>query len=1606
MKSSRKRLLSVVLALSMTVQPFSASVSAVAAPAEKAQNEAEQVLNRVQDMEAVDEKESGSVYGWVEMPDKEPAVYDVESVELDYPEWVDQDEFGHIGKMGGSIPIPEDYYTSTVDDTLTPDLIDKLQNGEMSAEALEEGEEIINAEGEIIPLAYPSSYNDVSTIKNYLSSALPATRNQNDYGSCWAHSTVGAAEAYMINQQSASSSVTDYSERHLAYYTYGDNRTVQSDSIEEENPCGDIQTLYGTYANEEEKEKSLLDDGGNVWHGILNLTRWRGLAKESTAKYPTSGSEALTSVNWGHNVEYSNTVRLKNAYKINITGNSSLLKRYIKAYGGVTVSYHAPDTEKGESRSTYYNSTHNSYYYTGSSTSTNHAVMIVGWDDSFPRTYFNTYPSADGAWLIRNSYKVGGTTPEMSYENYFWMSYEDPLLQNGVSHAIQIQDDDEQSDNNYHYNDVIHNSGWYTGSLLGAANCFTISGGTGKELLSEVTFLVNSFSTNGEHPYKIGIYRNLDDNGNPSSGELVHEQEGNIELGGYYTIPLTKSIVLDENERFAVEVVLDDGARTVDYETDFPGGTGWNVSTNVGYGDTGQSYLKSWTTYTDMVDKGLDNFCIGAHTIGICDITNTSLSNDKENITIKWDSVPGASYVLARNTTENGQYTIVYDGTATQYTDTAENIGGYYYAVYRKIGGNIITDTMSIPVYIAEDGNTPTKHLTANDFRVNTANAQGSYNGVERNVSVTKPTDYLGVVTVSYQKIADSEGTALTGQTISTSLPVDAGTYQVYVDASGAGDYFPAASLTDESWVFTITPLEFDEEEVAVDGVFDEVYDGQIKFRNTELYYGNTLLTEKQDYKILYYPHTEDEDDRTLIDAGTVRFRYEGMGNYTGFVEFDLEIKPAVIYVTPKDGASKTEGFDDAEIKYTADYSNVVNTETPLLKGALSWSGAGTANGDKPGYYDITVGTLAPADNPASVSGSASDFTASNYTVEVTGNKKLRIYEAIKDDYIELDEDALEYNGEYQSPAFSVWSGNNELIEGEDYEAEIEPAKDVGDTGFITVEGIGDYRGIAEAEFTIEPIALANGDAKITEHETYIYDGTEKKPQVTVSHNGIELTDRDYTITYENNIRAGAGSAKAVVTGKGNYKGTVKDSFDIEKRLLTVSANEIFKKKGLDDPGLTFTYAGEAEGDIPVFKGSLERDAGERLGSYTINIGTLELDDGDDFTASDYEIVFEENTLTIKNDVSRTVVVYDEYGDVTDSFELSDGDTISSLTIPEKEGYVFMGWYKDPKFTQKYEDNEPVREDMELYPKLVDEASLDDHSETELKNARAATCTEDGYTGDQCCVKCGKVMTEGSVIPRTGHVSQIRGQVAATCAVPGYTGDTYCSVCGQLLGRGTQIPATGNHTWDSGVVAIAPTAQAEGRMRYTCTICGGTREEAIPAVANPGTATVSPADPSMVTDDDIEVMIERGYVPADKPDEVIYDGDDSYVSSITIPATVYINGKTYKVTGISDYAFSGNKKLKKVKLGSNIRTIGKRAFRGCTMLKSVIIPDKVERIGAGAFEKCSKLKTVYVKSKVLKSVGSGAFKNLAKGAKIKVPAGYKTRYKKIFSKKVLGKTRI
>ena len=167
--------------------------------------------------------------------------------------------------------------------------------------------------------------------------------------------------------------------------------------------------------------------------------------------------------------------------------------------------------------------------------------------------------------------------------------------------------------------------------------------------------------------------------------------------------------------------------------------------------------------------------------------------------------------------------------------------------------------------------------------------------------------------------------------------------------------------------------------------------------------------------------------------------------------------------------------------------------------------------------------------------------------------------------------------------------------------------------------------------------------------------------------------------------------------------------------------------------------------------------------------------------------------------------------------------------------------------------------------------------DTELVGAKPATCTQDGYTGDEVCTVCGETVKKGEVIPALGHKTQLVGAKPATCTQDGYTGDEVCTVCGETVKKGEVIPALGHKTQLVG--AKAATCTGDG---YTgdevCTVCGETvkKGEVIPATGHhyeDGKCTVcGETDPN--------------YKPAEPENPGVKTGDEAHTALWLAAASV------------------------------------------------------------------------------------------------------------------------
>ena len=100
--------------------------------------------------------------------------------------------------------------------------------------------------------------------------------------------------------------------------------------------------------------------------------------------------------------------------------------------------------------------------------------------------------------------------------------------------------------------------------------------------------------------------------------------------------------------------------------------------------------------------------------------------------------------------------------------------------------------------------------------------------------------------------------------------------------------------------------------------------------------------------------------------------------------------------------------------------------------------------------------------------------------------------------------------------------------------------------------------GTAAQEFNVyKEDTIKLGTANVTlSNNNYIYDGKEKKPDVTVKYGYATLQQgTDYTVEYSNNVKT--GTATVTIKGTGIYSGTVSKNFEIKEALYTVYGYQV-----------------------------------------------------------------------------------------------------------------------------------------------------------------------------------------------------------------------------------------------------------------------------------------------------------------------------------------------------------------------------------------------------------------------------------------------------------------
>lgn len=366
--------------------------------------------------------------------------------------------------------------------------------------------------------SFPTKYDPRQT------GMVTKIEDQGNYNTCWAFSTIAAIECNIIKKGYADSSL-NLSENHLAYFFY--NR--QADPLG--YTTGDVNMNV----------KDTWDQNGGTLQGTaVSLTTWAGVVNETVPEDDGQGAykpSPLSATDC-----YKSDYKVKNVYFYNY--NVDTIKQAITNYGAVASGIFMDKA--------YWNLTTGAYYCP--KTEGNHAVAIVGWDDTYSRDNFmvGCRPKGNGAWIVKNSYGETFEGKPLGDNGYMYISYEDASITELV--AFDVEKATEIYDNNYQYDGTGNPAyGYKFDSGTSYANVFKTKAAAGcNEILKAVS--VDVLATNVS--YKVEIYSGLEKASKPTSGKLVATQTGQFINAGYNMIEFASPAVLAGGENYSVVVTL------------------------------------------------------------------------------------------------------------------------------------------------------------------------------------------------------------------------------------------------------------------------------------------------------------------------------------------------------------------------------------------------------------------------------------------------------------------------------------------------------------------------------------------------------------------------------------------------------------------------------------------------------------------------------------------------------------------------------------------------------------------------------------------------------------------------------------------------------------------------------------------------------------------------------------------------------------------------------------------------------------------------------------------------------------------------------------------
>lgn len=362
---------------------------------------------------------------------------------------------------------------------------------------------------------YPGTYN--ANEEEFVTEV----KNQRNTSLCWAFSLASNLETSLLTR---GQKYYDLSEEQLAYFWA--NRV--------NDPLGNTPNDKIT------RTQSDYHGTGNGRVASFFLSTWSGMTTEEKVPFQSSA------VTWPDSLAYDTSAYMEDAIfsQYTVERTKQLLMEYnsVSAMIYMLDNYYYPDTAS---------------YSCPQSGLVNHAVTIVGWDDTYSKENF---PSAsgvnnDGAWIVKNSYGKN-----WGKNGYFYLSYEDKSITNLVSNTAVTT---PAYPNNYFYDGAAAGTVTFPGNTINngyyVSNIFKATAGNGKdEELGEIVTAVPQDNTD----FQIQVYTDLKNTSDPTSGTPAYAEPVDYTqpLAGIHTIHLNTPVKIPQGTFYSVVIRIPDGS--------------------------------------------------------------------------------------------------------------------------------------------------------------------------------------------------------------------------------------------------------------------------------------------------------------------------------------------------------------------------------------------------------------------------------------------------------------------------------------------------------------------------------------------------------------------------------------------------------------------------------------------------------------------------------------------------------------------------------------------------------------------------------------------------------------------------------------------------------------------------------------------------------------------------------------------------------------------------------------------------------------------------------------------------------------------------------------